>query len=50
MISEEGTVILPIRPDGMGKIRINLGGEVVDLFARSNESIDRGQTILVVHR
>ncbi|MAA79371.1 MAG: hypothetical protein CL916_08930 [Deltaproteobacteria bacterium] len=49
MISEEGTVILPIKSGSMGKIRISLGGEVVDLFARSNETIERGETILVVH-
>lgn len=49
MISEEGTVILPIKPNSMGKIRINMGGEVVDLFAQSNETIERGQKILVVH-
>jgi len=49
MISEEGTVIVPIKADSMGKVRINLGGEVVDLFARSNEDIERGEPILVVH-
>ena len=49
LVSEEALVILPIKADAMGKIRVNRGGENVDIFARSTEYIDRGESVLVVH-
>lgn len=47
--SLEGTALLPMEPGKMGKIRVKQGGEIVDLIAQSNETIHRGDTILVVN-
>lgn len=47
--SAEAIALLPIEPGKMGKVRVKKGGEIVDLIAQSNESIQRGETILIVH-
>jgi membrane protein implicated in regulation of membrane protease activity len=47
---QEGTVMLPLSPGGQGKIRLEVGGNIVDLVARSEEQtpIERGRKVLVI--
>jgi len=47
---QEGTVLLPFEAGGQGKIRLELGGNTVDLVARSEEQtpIERGRKVLVI--
>jgi membrane protein implicated in regulation of membrane protease activity len=47
--NEEAQAILPIGPGKMGKVRIQQGGEVVDVIAQSNDSIARGENVLVIN-
>jgi hypothetical protein len=47
--NEEALAILAIGPDKIGKIRIKQGGEVVDIMAQSNESIARGENVLIIN-
>lgn len=46
----EARVLLPVSPDREGKVRVQFGGQDVDLPARTQDhgSIERGQTALVV--
>jgi membrane protein implicated in regulation of membrane protease activity len=47
---QEGTVLLPFEAGGQGKIRLEVGGNTIDLVARSEEQtpIERGRKVLVI--
>ena len=47
---EIAQTLLPMRPDGSGKIRISMSGELIDLIAQNptNENIEQGQEVLIV--
>ncbi len=47
---EIAQALLPMKPDGSGKIRISMSGELIDLIAQNptNESIEQGQEVLIV--
>jgi membrane protein implicated in regulation of membrane protease activity len=45
---QEGLVLLPLAVGGRGKIRIEVGGQIVDLIARSDEAIERGAHVMVI--
>jgi len=47
VIGRIGRVIVPLVPGGMGKVRVEVKGGVVDYVARSKESIDAGESVLV---
>jgi membrane protein implicated in regulation of membrane protease activity len=43
-----GRVLVPLVPGGRGKIRVELKGTVVDYVARSGETVDAGETVVVL--
>ena len=47
---EIATTLLPMSPNGQGKIRISMAGELVDIIASNptNESIAQGSEVLIV--
>jgi membrane protein implicated in regulation of membrane protease activity len=47
---KEGVVLLPIDPDGKGKVRIKLRGRTVDVIARTDatEPVLKGRKVLVI--
>ena len=47
---EIATALLPMKPEGSGKVRISMSGELVDLLAENptNEQIEQGQEVLIV--
>jgi hypothetical protein len=42
-----GRVVVPITPQGPGKIRVEVKGTSVDLIARAREAIDMGEPVVV---
>jgi membrane protein implicated in regulation of membrane protease activity len=47
VVGRVGRVIVPLVPGGLGKVRVELKGGVVDYVARSRESIEAGESVLV---
>jgi membrane protein implicated in regulation of membrane protease activity len=47
---QEATVLLPIRPNGRGKIRLSIDGQMIDMIATTQdaEEIPIGATIIIV--
>jgi len=47
---EIGTALLPMKAHGNGKVRVSMGGELVDLIAQNptSETIEQGQEVLIV--
>ena len=47
---EIATTLLPMAPNGQGKIRVSMAGELVDLIASNptNDPIDEGSEVLIV--
>ena len=42
-----GRVVVPISPEGRGKVRVDLKGTAVDLVARASEPLDTGDAVVV---
>jgi len=47
VVGRVGRVIVPLVPGGLGKVRVELKGGVVDYVARSKESVEAGEAVLV---
>lgn len=50
MIGAEGAVLLPVRAGEVGKVRVQIKGDVIDLLARADdeEPLDIGTDIIIV--
>jgi membrane protein implicated in regulation of membrane protease activity len=47
VLGRVGRLIVPVTPDGPGKVRVDVGGTSVDLIARAREAIDLGEAVVV---
>lgn len=47
VIGKLGKVIVPLSPDGRGKVRIEVKGSVVDYVARATEAINEGDAVII---
>jgi membrane protein implicated in regulation of membrane protease activity len=47
VVGKVGRVMVPLVPGGFGKVRVELKGGVVDYVARSSESVEAGETVVV---
>jgi membrane protein implicated in regulation of membrane protease activity len=47
VIGRVGRVLVPLVPGGRGKVRIEVKGTVVDYVARSRDSVEAGEAVLV---
>jgi membrane protein implicated in regulation of membrane protease activity len=47
VIGRVGRVIVPLVPGGLGKVRVELKGGVIDYVARSRESLEAGESVVV---
>jgi len=48
VVGKLGKVVVPCVPGGRGKVRVELKGSFVDLAARSEVTLDSGESVLVV--
>jgi membrane protein implicated in regulation of membrane protease activity len=47
VVGRVGRVIVPMVPGGHGKIRVEIKGGVVDYVARSRETVEAGESVIV---
>jgi membrane protein implicated in regulation of membrane protease activity len=47
VVGRVGRVLVPLVPGGRGKVRVELKGAVVDYVARSRETVETGEAVLV---
>jgi membrane protein implicated in regulation of membrane protease activity len=47
VVGRLGRVLVPLVPGGRGKVRVELKGAVVDYVARSRETVETGEAVLV---
>ncbi|MEO6418137.1 MAG: NfeD family protein [Polyangiaceae bacterium] len=47
VVGRLGKVIVPLSPDGRGKIRVEVKGSVVDYVARASEAISEGDAVII---
>jgi membrane protein implicated in regulation of membrane protease activity len=47
VVGRLGRVLVPLVPGGRGKVRVEVKGTVVDYVARSRETVDAGEAVLV---
>jgi membrane protein implicated in regulation of membrane protease activity len=47
VVGRIGRVLVPLVPGGRGKVRVEMKGGVVDYVARSEESVEAGESVLV---
>jgi membrane protein implicated in regulation of membrane protease activity len=46
-LGQVGRVVVPITPEGPGKVRVEVKGNVVDLIARAREALETGAPVVV---
>jgi membrane protein implicated in regulation of membrane protease activity len=47
VVGRVGRVIVPLVPGGLGKVRVEVKGAEVDYAARSNETVEAGEAVIV---
>jgi membrane protein implicated in regulation of membrane protease activity len=47
VLGRVGRIIVPVTPEGPGKVRVEVGGTSVDLIARARETLDVGEGVVV---
>jgi membrane protein implicated in regulation of membrane protease activity len=47
VVGRVGRVIVPLVPGGQGKVRVEVKGALLDYVARSKETVEAGETIVV---
>jgi membrane protein implicated in regulation of membrane protease activity len=48
VVGRVGRVIVPLVPGGLGKVRVELKGGVIDYTARARETLDAGESVVVL--